>query len=344
MPQKQKATKNKKFDFNDLFIFEIANNHQGVFDHGLRIIREMIGIARRTGVRGAIKLQFRDLETLVHPAHRKDSGDRFIRRFQSTKLRDEHYTEYIREIQQAGLLTMCTPFDEPSVQHIQKLGVEVLKVASSSSNDWPLLEEIAKAQKPVVCSTGALTFEKIDKAVDFFKKRNVNFALLHCVSIYPTPNHLLSLNQIELMRVRYPDITIGFSTHESPKDSNVIRTAYGKGARLFEKHVGIEAAAIPLNAYSATPEQVEAWINAWKEAKEACGPEGPRTIPPEEIRDARAFMRGVYVARDIKKGDSLTRKDVFFAIPVLEGQLTSGQWSESMQAQKNYKKDEAVMV
>jgi len=334
----------EKFNFKDLFIFEIANNHQGVFDHGLRIIREMIGVARKTGVRAAIKLQFRDLDTLVHPKHRRDSDDRFIRRFQSTKLRDEHFKEYVREIQHAGLLTMCTPFDEPSVQSIQKMGIEVMKVASSSSNDWPLLEEIAKTKKPVVCSTGALTFEKIDKVVDFFTKRNVDFALLHCVSIYPTPNHLLSLNQIELMRKRYPNITIGFSTHEDPRNPHVIRTAYGKGARLFEKHVGIDAPAIALNAYSATPEQVEVWINAWKEAKEASGSEEPRVIPPEEVRDARSFMRGVYVSRDVKKGDVISRKDVFFSIPVLEGQLTSGQWTEGMIAEKDFTKEDPIIV
>ncbi len=333
-----------KFDFNNLFIFEMANNHQGIFEHGLRIIRVMASIARKTGVRAAMKLQFRDLDTLVHPHHRENSDNRFVKRFMSTNLNDEHFSQYVEETHNAGLLSMCTPFDELSVDRIDKMGIQIIKVASSSANDWPLLERVAAAKKPVVCSTGALQFKDVDRLVDFLEKREVDFALMHCVSIYPTPNHLLSLNQIELMQRRYPHLTVGFSTHEDPSNPHVIRVAYAKGARIFEKHVGILTSAIPLNAYSATPEQVEAWINAWKEAKEVCGGEGERAIPPEEERDARSFMRGVCVARDIPVGAKLGRDDVFFSIPVFDGQLTANQWKEGLVAHRDYKKYEAITV
>ena len=333
-----------KFDFNDLFIFEMANNHQGVFEHGLRIIRAMASVARKTGVRGALKLQFRDLDTIVHPLHRENSDNRFVKRFMSTKLSDEQLRQYVEETHNAGLLSMCTPFDEASVDQIEKFGIQIIKVASSSANDWSLLERVAAAKKPVVCSTGALKFKNIDRLVDFLEKRGVDFALMHCVSIYPTPNHMLALNQIELMRKRYPHIAVGFSTHEDPSNPHVIRVAYAKGARLFEKHVGIPSPAISLNAYSATPEQVEMWINAWKEAKEACGNDEEREVAPEEERDARSFMRGIYVAKDIPEGIKLGRHDVFFAIPVMDGQLTSNQWREGLVAHRNYKKHEPITM
>ena len=41
------------FDFRDLFIFEMANNHQGRVDHGKRIIQEMAQIAKAKGIRAA---------------------------------------------------------------------------------------------------------------------------------------------------------------------------------------------------------------------------------------------------------------------------------------------------
>lgn len=339
MPQEK-----PKFDFNDLFIFEMANNHQGIFEHGLKIIRAMAAVARKTGVRAALKLQFRDLDTIIHPEHRENSDNRFVKRFMSTKLSDEHFSQYVEETRNSGLLSMCTPFDEPSVDRIDKLGIQVIKVASSSANDWPLLERVAASQKPVVCSTGGLDFQGIDRLVEFLEKRRADFALMHCVSIYPTPNHLLSLNQIELMQRRYPRLTIGFSTHEDPSNPHVIRVAYAKGARLFEKHVGIPTHAVSLNAYSATPEQVEAWISAWKDAKEACGNDEERVVPPEEERDARSFMRGVYVASDVSVGTKLTRGDVFFAIPVLDGQLTANHWREGLVAHRDYTKHEAVTM
>jgi len=333
-----------KFDFNDLFIFEMANNHQGVFEHGLRIIRAMASVARKTGVRAAMKLQFRDLDTIVHPEHRENSDNRFVKRFMSTKLSDEHFSQYVEETHNAGILSMCTPFDEPSVDRIEKLGIQIVKIASSSANDWPLLERAVSARKPMVCSTGALTLREIDSSVDFLEKRGADFSLMHCVSIYPTPNHLLSLNQIDLMRQRYPHLAIGFSTHEDPSNPHVIRVAYAKGARLFEKHVGIPTSTISLNAYSANPEQVEAWISSWKEAKEACGSEKERIIPSEEERDAHSFMRGVYLVKDIPVGTKLARDDVFFAIPVLDGQLTANHWREGLVAHRDYKKHEPITV
>ena len=54
-----------KFDFEDLFIFEMANNHQGSVEHGLRIVREIADVSKKAGVRGAVKLQFRELDSFI---------------------------------------------------------------------------------------------------------------------------------------------------------------------------------------------------------------------------------------------------------------------------------------
>ncbi|OGF66201.1 hypothetical protein A2757_01355 [Candidatus Giovannonibacteria bacterium RIFCSPHIGHO2_01_FULL_48_47] len=332
----------RKFDFENLFIFELANNHQGSLEHGLRIIREMGEIAREFKIRAAAKLQFRDLDAIIHPEHEKFSNSHYMKRFLETRLSEEEFSRLTSEIKNEGLLTVATPFDEPSVDKIERLGVGVIKIGSPSNQDWPLLERASQTGKPVIVSVGGLVIRDIDKIVSFFQKRGVHFALLHCVSIYPTPNDKFSLNQIEILKNRYPGIVIGFSTHEEPSNLNAIRLAYAKGARIFEKHVGLETDQIKLNAYSANPGQVRAWLGAWREAVEACGERGEREIPEKEAEDLRTFVRGVWTKREIKAGETLNYEDVFFAMPLQEGQLVSGRFLAGLAADRDYHPNEAL--
>ncbi len=326
----------KKFDFNGLFTFEMANNHQGSVLHGKRIIQEMAALAKKHGVKAAVKLQFRDLDTFIHPDFKDSTENKHIQRFLSTRLSEVEFAELIREIKAHGLIPMVTPFDELSVDVILRLGVDIIKIGSCSAHDWPLLERVAETGKPVICSTGGLTIRDIDRIVSFFQHRGVNFALMHCVSMYPTPNNKLHLNQIAIMRNRYPDLVIGWSTHEEPSDTTIVKLAYAKGARIFEKHVGVPTEEIKLNAYSATPGEADAWLASYKEAVEACGDNLEREIDEKEAADLKSLMRGVYAKKVIRAGEEIKREDVFFAMPLADGQLISGKWKKSLIADRDY--------
>jgi N-acetylneuraminate synthase len=165
---------------------------------------------------------------------------------------------------------------------------------------------------------------------------------MHCVAQYPTPNNKLHLNQIEAMRRRYPGITIGFSTHEEPGNLNAVRVAYAKGARIFEKHVGVSTDVISLNTYSATPEQIDAWVQAFLEAEESCGGEGERVIEDKETADLVSLMRGVWAREDIAAGTAIGREQIFFAMPLQDGQLVSGRFREGMIADRDYAANQAI--
>ena len=331
------------FDFQDLFILDLANNHQGNVDHGLNIIRSVAEVIKSRHVRAAIKFQFRQLDTFIHPSHQTQSELKYIQRFQSTRLDQAQFQVLLNEVWAQGLLAMCTPFDEESVQIAVDMGFNVLKVASCSAKDWPLLEEIANAGPPVVCSTGGLTLEDLDNVVSFFQHRAVNFALMHCVSIYPTPDEMLALNQIHMLRNRYPNIPIGWSTHENPGDTVPVQIAVAFGAKLFERHVGVETDTVTLNAYSSTPEQVDKWLEAHGRATVLCGPD--RRPPVSEIEQASldGLRRGVYAKRPIKKGRELTRDLTYFAMPYVEGQLESGSWKDGYHTLHDILPDQPLM-
>lgn len=331
----------QRFDFTDLFIFEMANNHQGSVEHGKKIIKEIGEIARKHGLKAAIKFQFRDIDTFVHPKHKKKTDNKHVPRFLSTRLTEAEFKTLVKEARAAGLIVMATPFDEKSVDLADKLDVDILKVASCSALDFPLLEKIASAGKPVIVSFGGVGVKDMDRVVTFFDHRYVHLALQHCVSIYPTPTEKLQLGQIAAMKRRYPQLTVGFSTHEGPDNTENIQMAYVLGARMYEKHVGVETPKIKLNAYSANPQQTESWVKALLRARDALGsPE--KVLDAQEAADLASLMRGVFAKKPIRKGQVIKASDIYFAFPIEKGQLPSGRFLEGLKADKAYKKDEAL--
>jgi len=316
----------QKFDFRNLFVLDMANNHQGSVDHGLQIIRTMAAPVKKHRARAALKFQFRQMDTFIHPKHHKESDNKHIPRFLSNWLQIDEYRVLVEEVRKQGMLSICTPFDEESVDVIEDMNFDVIKIASCSARDWPLLERVSQANKPVIFSTGGLEMPEIDDLVSFFTHRGVDFAIMHCVSIYPTPDALCNLSNITTLRERYPGTTIGWSTHEDPADTAPVMVAVGKGAEIFERHVGVATDEISLNAYSSTPQEVDAWICACQKAQTLCG--SATRQPPEqvEIDSINSLQRGVFARTALKKGTELTRDQVYFAMPYTDGQLTSGQW------------------
>ena len=119
-----------KFDFNNLFTLEMANNHQGSVEHGKKIIQEMGKIAKEFDLKASVKLQFRNLDTFIHPDYKNRTDIKHIPRFMSTKLSEAQFKELVDETKRNGLITMATPFDEDSVETMNRLGIEIMKVAS----------------------------------------------------------------------------------------------------------------------------------------------------------------------------------------------------------------------
>jgi len=334
----------RKFSFNDLFIYDMANNHQGDIAHGLNIIRAMGKVSKEAGVRGALKFQFRNIDTFIHPDYMNRKDVPHIPRFVNTRLSNEDYKILTNEVKKQGLTTICTPFDEESVDLILKLDIEVVKVASCSASDHPLLERITEINRPVIVSTAGLALSQIDRLVSFLDYKSVNFALMNCVALYPTPEDKLRLNRIDLLKNRFPDVAIGFSTHENPDNYSAIQIAYAKGARLFERHIGLETDKYKLNAYSSRPEQITSWIHAYFNAVETCGGEEYTPAFPEEKASLNSLKRGTYAKRNIRMGETLKREDVFYAMPLLEGQLSSDDWNNVLIADSDYSQNEPIFI
>ncbi len=104
-----------RFDFRDLFVLDVANNHQGSVTHGKAIIEACADAVAKHGVRAGMKFQFRDLPNFVHKDERSGSANKHVPRFLSTMLSWDQFAELHAAVKRRGLLSICTPFDEASV-------------------------------------------------------------------------------------------------------------------------------------------------------------------------------------------------------------------------------------
>ena len=328
--------------FENLFIFEMANNHQGSVEHGINIIRELGNACRKYGINGAVKFQYRDLDTMIHPDFIGRSDVKHIPRFMSTRLSKDEFYAMVCAVREEGMVTMCTPFDEVSVDVCMDHGIDILKIASCSAIDWPLLEKVAGTKRPVIISTGGKSFSDMDKIYNFLTHRNVDFAMLHCVGLYPVGYEYVQLNCMDKMKNRYPDVAIGYSGHEDPKDFSIAQMAVAKGAVILERHVGLATDTITLNSYSTDVRDIGGWIEAVLNARKICGEQGVKNISNEELQSMNELARGCYAKKEIKSGDIIRREDVFFAMPCSQGQTTSGMFQPGCTATRDYKPNEAI--
>ena len=332
--------------FEDLFVLEMANNHLGSLERGIKIVNAFAQVVRFNNVRATIKLQFRDMDTFIHKDFVDRQDLRYVKKTLDTRLRDEDYATLVKTIRQAGFLATATPFDERSVDLCSNLGIPIIKIASSDMNDWILIEKIAKTKKPVIVSTGGSSLKDLDDIVTFFSNRNIPIGINHCVSIYPSEDSELELNQIDFLRSRYPNHTIGLSTHEYLNWSNSMFVAYAKGARLFERHIDIPADGVKVSPYCSQPYQLDEWFKAFHKAKEMCGAPGTqKRIPPKkEIEYLDALVRGVYAVTDLPEGHCLTDDDVYLAIPLQKGQLSCRELMRGEMLLKAVKKDAPITI
>ncbi len=331
--------------FEDLFVLELANNHQGSLERGLRIVTSFSRIVRFNNVKAAIKLQLRDVDAFIHKDFRARSDIRYIKRTLDTRLSKTEYATLANAIRRAGCIPMATPFDEVSVELCVELGIDLIKIASSDINDWLLIEKIAATKKPVIVSTGGSSLKDVDDLVKFFNRRQIPLAINHCVSLYPSADHELELNQIDFLRRRYPLNTIGFSTHEHGDWQTSIAIAYAKGARTFERHIDLADSEV-LSPYCSLPQQIDQWFKAHKRVVAMCGAPGTqkRLPPAREIAYLDTLVRGVYARRALAQGHALSDEDVYLAIPLQKGQLSCRELMRGELLLRAAAADEPIMI
>lgn len=334
--------------FENLFVLELADNHLGKVERGLKIINQFSKVVKQNNIRAAFKFHFRDTDSFIHQNFLK-SNMRYIKKTLAVKTSEKDYAIMIDSIRKNKHIVMSTPFDEAGVDMCIRLDVQIIKIASADINNAPLIERIIETRKPCIVSTGGYYLKDLDDLVQFFEVKKIPLAINHCVSLYPTEDKDLQLNQIDFLMHRYPNHIIGFSSHEYHDWQASMFIAYGKGVRTFERHIDIED-GILVSPYCSTPDKIDIWFKAYNKAKEICGgsPRNKRFISREENEYLNALVRGVYAKRDLPKNYIINPDtvwdDIYLAIPLQKGQISCREIIHNERLLKSLKEDDPMML
>ncbi len=222
------------------FIAEIGNNHNGSFDLAKKLIEE----SARIGV-NAVKFQKRHIEEVFAKELRDkpqvkdlELGKTYGEYRQNLELSFDDFVNLKKVADQEKVTFFATPFDIKSADFLDKVGVDVYKIASFDLTNTPLLVHVAKFGKPMILSTGMATLAELDDAVATILKHNQKLIILHCVSIYPTPDEKINLHTMQMLARRYAPLPVGYSGHEKGYDASVASVALG--ATCVERHITLD--------------------------------------------------------------------------------------------------------
>lgn len=298
-----------------LVVAEIGVNHNGNLDRGL----QLVDVARRCGA-DAVKLQIFSADALMHAEQAQFAGYQaarvqaaspvlMLRRYE---LRPLEIATLVEAIRSAGLIPLATPFSLPDVDIVASLNLPAVKIASPDLVNRPLLRRAAELGVPLLISTGAATMDEAAQSVAWLRELHADFALLHCVSAYPTPDDEANLRWIASLAGRFA-APVGYSDHTTHPLAGALAVA--AGACIVEKHLTYDrAAAGPDHAASADPAQFADYVEQIRLADRMGGGGGKRVLPIE--RDVRTVSRqSVVLAREVRQGERIGERDVVFQRP-----------------------------
>lgn len=275
-----------------LIIAEIGNNHDGDLDQA----RRLVAAAAEAGA-DAVKFQTYDPDRLVRPGHQLYD---FFKRYLLP--RDWHVI-LKNEAVAAGMLFLSTPFDPDAADFLVSLGVPALKIASSDLTNLPLVRRCASHGLPLLISSGMGTYNEIEAALEAARGEGCDrLAVLHCVSLYPTPPNKVALRVIPELRRRLR-LQVGFSDHSLSPALPVAAVALG--ARIVEKHFTLDRALPgPDHSVALEPDQFALMARGCRDTVVALG-EGEKRLTDELHEVRNNSQRGLYAAADIPAGAEL---------------------------------------
>ena len=300
-----------------LLVAEIGLNHNG----SLSLAHQLIDVAAESGA-SMVKFQKRSPKDLATAEFLKApfakaplfgrTQEEVRRRLEFSQPQMKELAEHAKEL---NLLFSFTAFDLPSLKVATDLRLPVLKIASHSMTNGPLLNAMAATKLPIIASTGGVTWDELDKAVATLKSSPL--ILLHCASAYPCPDNLVFLDTITELQKRF-GCPVGYSGHEAGIDLSI--AAATLGAVLIERHFTINRAMVGLDhGISLEPLEFSAMASSIRRIEKARGVSSG--ILPEELPSRLNYHVAIRVNRAVQPGEVLRETDLICKQPLRDDKL-----------------------
>jgi N,N'-diacetyllegionaminate synthase len=297
-------------------IAEVGVNHNGDYDTALK----MVDVIAETSA-DCVKFQTFSAdefindpnETYEYISQGKVVRESMLEMFRRLELKREAFAALFERARERGLIPLSTPTDRNAVDLLGELGAPAYKVGSDDLVYTQFLDYVARKGKPMIISSGMATATDVDRAVQTIQQAgNDQIVILHCVSLYPTPENEVNLRKIKTLRDRYGDL-VGFSDH-----SLGITAALGAvalGACIVEKHFTLDRNMQgPDHRFSADPAELKSLVSEVRRLEKNLG-SGHFQLSEAETKMAALAHRSIVLDRDVATGEEITVEHLSYRRP-----------------------------
>ena len=278
-------------NYPPLVIAEIGINHDGSFEKAKKMVKNAFENGAECVKFQCHVIDDEMIQNDVIPANATESIWEIMKRCSFSENQEIALKNYVEEL---DMIYLNTPFSRAAADRLEKMDICAYKIGSGECNNIPLLTHIATFGKPMILSTGMNDIFSISKSVNVLKKANIDFALMHVTSMYPTPYEDVRLGFLYELKTKFPDIVIGLSDHSF--GNYTCFAAIALGASILEKHFTSD--------------------------KNWSGPDIPISISPPELKDlifgSNAIFRALKNKKEILDGEKLTAKFAFTSVVTIK--------------------------
>ena len=289
------------------FIAEMSNNHLG----DINLAKKIISAAKKSGA-SAIKIQTYTADSLTINCKKSDfiitdkiwKGMNYYELYKKISMPLKWHEILFEYAKKLNITIFSSPFDEKSVDLLEKLNCPAYKVASFEANDHSLIKYIASTKKPIIVSTGVQNLDEIKETLSIIKKYGSNeIALLHCISSYPSETKDMNISAINILKEL--SSIVGLSDHTL--NNLASNLAVANGASIIEKHFTLNRKDGGVDSsFSIEPDEMKNLINELKQTKQAMGNKNIFST----VRKGSNHARSIYCVKDIKKGQKFSTRNL----------------------------------
>ena len=293
-------------------IAEMSGNHNQSLERALEIVEA----AAKSGAHG-LKIQTYTPDTMTIDLDEREfrisdpkslwSGTSLYKLYGEAYTPWEWHKPIFKRARELGMIPFSTPFDDTAVDFLESLDVPCYKIASFENTDLPLIRRVAATGKPLIISTGMATVAELDETVRAARGAGCkDLILLKCTSTYPATPENTNILTIPHMRELF-GCEVGLSDHTMGVGVSVASVALG--ATVIEKHCTLSRVDGGVDsAFSMEPAEMAQLVVETERAWQALGQVsyGPTKAEKKSIQ----FRRSLYLVKDLKAGDVLTRENL----------------------------------
>jgi len=293
-------------------IAEIGINHCGEINKA----KKLIDVAKKSGA-DAVKFQTYKTDKLISKdeelmPYQKQNIKKKINQYQMLKQNELSLNDHkilIKYCKNKKIDFISTPYDVESAKLLIRLGLKIIKIASTDITNLDLIRYILKNKKKIILSSGATSQKELDILFKIIgSKSNLKkISLLHCISFYPAPIETLNLKVIKNLHKRFK-VKVGFSDHSL----SILTGSFASllGAEIIEKHITLSQNLVgPDHKASLEPNQFYDYVKAIRSAEKSLG-DGIKKVEKIEKLTKKSMQKSLIVKINLKKGDAISYKNL----------------------------------